>query len=448
MLKVVRVRADLQAMVARRVLLLFGIAALLLTTACEPASGSVPKPPSRDSSAAAPGTRGWFAPNSTWWGDFGDPHVVRVGDTYYAYSSPTGGRYLPVLTSKDLVTWKVHPRWSENGPPGRSGYSVVNDPAIPAEIRGKASNGATTYVDTDWNRYNMNDGQVRVSRWGRLESFGPWIKRTVWAPAVAKIGETWFSYSAVRTSLTSDDPNGFGRFCITAASSRSPMGPFRDISGSTAIQCQSPSQDPAGSIDPFPFIDDGAGNQPYLLWKAAGKRALPGVTNPHPSAIYSQPLDPDGTLMAGRTPVKLLSTREGGWEGFTIENASMIRYQGRYYLFYSGNYSGVLDSSGRSRYATGYAICPRGPRAACNRITVNSPLLGSTSTEYGPGGGTPFVDTAGKLRLAYAFFWPGENRLDQGAAEHQHHPRRLNIATLSVRSDGTLAATRRAWRAG
>lgn len=432
-------------MAVRRLVLILAALAALALSACEP-EPTAPRPPFRDSSGAAAGTRGWFQPGTRWWGDFGDPHVVRVGGTYYAYSSPTGGRYLPVLTSTDLVTWTVHPRWSEHGPPGSPGYSVTADGSIPAEIRGVTSMGAGTYVDTDWNRYNMNDGQARVSRWGRLEPQGPWIKRTVWAPGVAQIGSTWFAYSAVRTSLSSDDPNGFGRFCITKAEARSPLGPFRDTSGDTAVQCQDRTTDPAGSIDPFPYVDDGAGNQPYLLWKAAGKRDGPGVTNPHPSAIYSQPLNPDGTLMAGRTPIKLLSTREGGWEGYTIENASMIRYQGRYYLFYSGNYSGVLDATGRSKYATGYAICPRGPRAPCNRMTVNSPLLGSTSTEYGPGGATPFVDASGALRLAYAFFWPGENRTDTGAAEHQHHPRRLNIATLAVRSDGTLAATRRAWR--
>ncbi|QXC59484.1 family 43 glycosylhydrolase [Aquihabitans sp. G128] len=351
-----------------------------------------------------------------------------------------------MLTSTDLVTWKVHARWSTSGPPGRAGYAVRNDDGIPAEIRGLANMGAGTYTDTDWGRYDNNDAQARVSSWGLLQSQGPWIKRTVWAPGVAQLGSTWFSYSAVRTSTSSDDPNGFGRFCITMATATSPSGPFRDVSGTGPVQCQSTSADPAGSIDPFPFVDTNGGAN-YLLWKAAGKRALAGVTNPHPSAIYAAPIGSNGKLVAGKAPVKLLETREGGWEGFTIENGSMIRYNGRYYLFYSGNYSGVDDASGHSRYATGYAICPSGPRAACVRQTVNGPLLGSTSTEYGPGGATPFVDTAGKLRLAYAFFWPGENRTDQGAAEHQHHPRRLNIATLSVAADGKLTAVRRAWKA-
>lgn len=426
------------------------LALLPVLAACQPTPTTpVPKAPYRDSSGAAAGTRGWFQPGSTWWGDFGDPQVVRVGSTYYAYASPTGGRALPVLTSTDLTTWKVRARYSTNGPPGTTGYSVTSDTRIPAEIRGTASNGAGTYRDSDWGRYDNNDALVRFSSWGLTDTTnGPWMRRTIWAPGVARIGGTWFSYSAVKVSTTSDDPNGFGRFCLTAASSAAPTGPFRDVSGSAPIQCQSTTADPGGSIDPFPFVDDGNADQPYLLWKAAGKRAGTGVTNPHPSAIYAAPLDANGKLTAGRTPVKLLETNEGGWEGQTIENASMIRYRGRYYLFYSGNYSGVLDAKGTSRYATGYAICPQGPRAACVRKSVGSPLLGSTSTEQGPGGGSPFVDTAGGLRLAYAFFWPGENRTDLGAAEHLRHPRRLNIATLQVAADGTLTAQRRTWSAG
>jgi hypothetical protein len=422
--------------------------AVVALAACQPTPPiTVKAPPFRDSSGATNGTRGWFQPGTSWWGDMGDPTIVRVGSTYYAYASPVGGRYLPVLTSTDLVTWKVHGRWTTAGPPGTPGYSVVDDPSIPAEIRGKANTGTGIFSASDWARYDTNDGQVRVPSWGLLEPQGSWIKRTMWASSVAKIGDTWYSYSAIRTSYASDDPNGFGRFCLTMATARNPYGPFRDASGSGPIQCQSTYDDPAGSIDPYPFVDDGASNTPYLLWKAAGKRSGPGVTNPHASAIYAAPLGTDGRPVAGKAPVKLLSTNEGGWEGYTIENPSMIRFGGRYYLFYSGNYSGVTDSAGHSKYATGYAICPRGPRAACTRITNSAPLLGSTSTEYGPGGASPFVDTAGHLRLVYAFFWPGENRTDQGGLESQHHPRRMNIATLTPRStDGHLTATRRTWR--
>src|SRR3954470_24358339 len=157
---------------------------------------SVLRPPVRDSSGATAGTHGWFQPGTSWWGDFGDPTVVRVGSTYYAYATPSAGRYLPILTSTDLVTWKVHDRWTTKGPPGSPGYSVTNDTSIPAEIRGQANMGAGVFSASDWARYDTNDGQVRVSSGGTLEPQGPWIKRTIWAPGVTKIGDTWFAYSA------------------------------------------------------------------------------------------------------------------------------------------------------------------------------------------------------------------------------------------------------------
>lgn len=400
---------------------------VLLVAMCEPASAA----PYRDSSNGTSTNRGWFEGGKVWYGEFGDPHILRIGATYYAYASPVGGRYLPMLTSTDLTTWYIHKRWSNNGPPGQPGYSVARDTAIPAEIRAA--------VGTDWSRYDNNDALVRTTSWGRYEPQGSWIQRTLWAPGVARIGSRWYAYSAVRVSTASDDPHGFGRFCLTAASAATPIGPFRDMSGSVPIQCQTASADPAGSIDPYPFVDDGAGNLPYLLWKAAGK------VGSHPSSLLSVRLGTDGRPVPGWKPIKLLETREGGWEGSTIENPAMIRYQGRWYLFYSGNYSGVLDASGHSRYATGYAICPHGPRAPCQRQTVNGPLLGNTSTEQGPGGASPVIDTAGHLRLAYAFYSPGENRTEF-AAEHSRHPRRMNVATLVARPDGTLAAVRRTWK--
>lgn len=430
-----RLRRTLSALAAATCL-------IVSVTACDPPA---PAPPWRDSSAGVRNVdRGWFAPGSIWWGGFGDPHVVLHGDTYYAYASPVGGRMLPVLTSKDLRTWRVHQRWTTAGPPGTPGYSVANDAAIPAEIRGLVDNGTGVYNDTDWGRYNNNDAQVSFPRWGLAQHQGPWVKRTLWAPGVTRIGSTWYAYSAVRTSRTSDDPNGFGRFCLTAASAPSPTGPFRDISGAGPIQCQPVANDPAGSIDPAPFADTAAGKH-YLLWKAAGKRALPGVTNPHPSALYAAQLGTNGKPIPGAAPVKLLQTNEGSWEGYTIENPAMVRYKGRYYLFYSGNYSGVIDGNGRSRYATGYAICPQGPRGACTRVDPRTPFLGSTNSEYGPGGATPFLDKAGNLRLAYAFFWPGENR---GGNEDHAHPRRMNIATVTTNGAGHLQVQRQQWVAG
>jgi hypothetical protein len=392
---------------------------LLVTLGCAAAAcvPTSPPPPFKDAPNGGPNDHGWFEGGKLWSGDFGDPHVLRVGTTYYAYASPVGGRYLPVLTSTDLKNWVIHRRWSTAGPPGAPGYNVNTDPAIPAEIRASA--------DSAWGKYDNNDALARTASWGLKHPQGPWIDKDLWAPGIFNIGSTWYAYSAVRTSWTSDDPNGFGRFCLTVASSSSPLGPFRDISGGAPIQCQPVSADPAGSIDPYPYRDPATGKN-YLLWKAAGK------VGSHESALMSVELALDGKPKPGAPWVKLLQTnRAAPWEGGTIENPAMINYGGTTYLFYSANYSGVLDSSGRSNYATGYAICPSGPNATCTRPRPGSPLLASSGNDQGPGGASAFTDTTNHLKLSYATFWLGENRSG-------YHPRRLHVATLVQNADKTL----------
>jgi hypothetical protein len=385
--------------------------------ACEP----LPVAPFKDANNGSASDHGWFQGGKAWQGDFGDPDVVRVGSTYYAYSSPTGGRYMPVLTSTDLKTWTIHRNWSTAGPPGTNGYSTTTDMSIPTEIANRA--GMST-----WDRYNNNDALVSAPSWGLADTNeGPWMTRDYWAPSVFQIGSTWYSYSAVRVSWTSDDPHHYGRFCLTMATSTSPIGPFRDASGSGPIQCQAVSTDPAGSIDPFAFHDPANGKN-YLLWKAAGKVGV------RPSRLLATELGSDGKPKPGATVVNLLTTNSSQkWEGSTIEAPSMITYGGVTYLFYSANFSGVLDSSGDSNYATGYAVCPQGPLAACSRPTPQTPLLASNGVHQGPGGATPFLDTSGHLRLAYATFWLGETRGD--------HPRRLQIATLTMGPLGSLKVT-------
>ena len=39
--------------------------------------------------------------------DFPDPFLLRVGDTWFAYSTQSGGRNVQVLSSRDLVSWQL-----------------------------------------------------------------------------------------------------------------------------------------------------------------------------------------------------------------------------------------------------------------------------------------------------------------------------------------------------
>jgi beta-xylosidase len=60
--------------------------------------------------------------NPVYRGDFPDPFVLKVGDTYYAYATNGSGKQVQTLTSKDLVHWQPGPdalpkvgSWTFNG---------------------------------------------------------------------------------------------------------------------------------------------------------------------------------------------------------------------------------------------------------------------------------------------------------------------------------------------
>jgi hypothetical protein len=136
-------------------------------------------------------------------------------------------------------------------------------------------------------------------------------------------------------------------------------------------------------------------------------------------------LDATATRFATGSPWRTLLTPRDAWEGGVVENPAMIRYRGRLYLFWSGN---AFDTT---RYATGYAVC-RTVLGPCRR---KGRLLASGAVLAGPGGATPFVDTAGRLRLAYHAWRTAEAPyLRSTACRTQQSAcpaRRLYVATLA-----------------
>ena len=330
----------------------------------------------------------WFQPSTTYTGNFADPTVVRVGGTFYAYATTTGGAYLPVETSTDLQTWTARPAYDPGAPLNADPY--FND-ALPYPARWAAHWASDSRLSTD-----------------------------VWAPGVADIAAgRWEAYYATLTRVSP------ARHCISVASGTSPLGPFVDRS-SAPLVCD---RDPAGSIDPFPFRDPRTGRW-SLLWKSEG---VPGHT---PTRLWSRPLNASGTGFAPGTKPHLLLATARRWEGRVIESPGMIVYRGRYYLFYSAN------EWASASYATGYAICA-GAAGPCTRATTG-PLLASTRTVLGPGGPSPFVDASGHLRLAYdAWNAPYTNYpaypacADKGTCTTQGQ-RRLHVAVLDVTTHGRL----------
>jgi beta-xylosidase len=243
--------------------------------------------------------------------DFPDPFVLRVGNSYYAFSTQTAGMHIPVLTSGGLF-------------------------------------GAGTRHDA-------------------LPKLPPWADGLrVWAPSILTIGPVYVMYYAASV-------RGRPGECLSRAVAAAPGGPYVD---------QSPAPffcpDPGGAIDPSPLVDtDG---RKYLIWKN-----YDGTTG-----IVAAPLAPDGLSLAG--PPTLLLVADQPWEVGIVEGPSMVKRNGRYYLFYSGN---QWESA---HYAIGYAVCssPLGP---CTKSP--GPWLASNSRVQGPGGQEFFTDPSGRLWMAF-----------------------------------------------
>lgn len=362
-----------------------------LTTAGLVGSGTTP--------VAAYAGAPWFQPSTTYVdlsrpdqqnSNFPDPSIVRDGGTYYAYGATTGGAYLPIMSSTDLVHWTARPAYS-GAPWG------VSDPFF-------------------------NDGLPEPASWGVTRNVAGRLKKEVWAPGAAKIGGRFVVFHAVLVSLTRD------RFCITVETSTSALGPFTDAT--TAPLVCDVQGDPNGSIDPQPFVDtDGT---PYLVWKSEG---VPGA---EPTRTWVQRLTADGTAFApGTAPTAVLQTT-AAWEQDVTENPAMVRWNGQLYLFYSA--AGWQSAS----YAIGYATCASvlGP---CTKQTEGGPLLASAGARLGPGGPAPFVDANGRLLLAYHYWlapyvgYPADPNCDGNGQCTSQGQRRLAIDEVVRTGTGALA---------
>jgi beta-xylosidase len=329
----------------------------------------------------------WFQPGKAYSGNFPDPSVVRDGTTYYAYGTATGGSYLPVMTSRDLRSWVPRPAYNPGAPLNADRY--------------------------------FNDALPYPAAWGVNRPVPGRLKKEVWAPGVAKIGGRWVAFYSVRVRMSP------ARYCISVATASSPLGPFVDRSTRPFV-CDA---DPAGSIDPQPFVDPATGKA-WLIWKSEG------VVGSMPTRLWARQLNSAGTGWAyGSTRRELLRTALP-WEGNVIENPSMIRYGGALWLFYSAN------EWRSSRYRVGYAKCasPLGP---CKRSTT-TPVLPNTATQLSRAGGNAFLDVTGRLRLSH-HWWnaPHTNYPDYASCSRAgtcttQGQRRLGIVTLRLTSTGNL----------
>jgi beta-xylosidase len=218
---------------------------------------------------------------------------------------------------------------------------------------------------------NLGDALPGLPKWSML-NFG-----NAWAPGVIQIEDKFVMYYVARDKE-------IDRQCIGVAVGDDPAGPFTDPNEAAFI-CQG---DLGGSIDPYPFRDDD--DKLYLLWKNDGNCCGLDVW------LWIQELSPDGLTLQGE-PVQLIM-RDQAWERPLIENPAVLKHNGKYYLFYSGNW---WESH---QYAVGYAICEtvKGP---CEK-PLNEPWFQYKPPVMGPGGEAFFTDTKGNLWMAY-HAWTG-----------------------------------------
>lgn len=319
-----------------------------------------------------------FRPGKKYAGDFPDPTVIRVGGRYYASSTTTDGLNLPTLISANLRIWQARTATTVNP----SGDALLHTPVWSA-------------------RRKRRDGRYTA---------------TVWAPSVTRMGPGRY---VLAYATRHRGPRH--RMCISLATGTSPDGPFTDRSRRPTV-CPR-----RGAIDPQVFRP--RRGRPSLVWKV----------DHHPALILTRKMNRRGTALLRKARTHVLARPAQRWEGRVIENPAMIRYRGRYYLFYSGN------GYATSKYAIGYLVC-RTQRSGCARPRTR-PLLASHARLAGPGGATPFVDRAGRLRLAYHAWRRGAVGYSRARACLRRPAgcgqRRLYVATIRPDHRGRLHVVRR-----
>ena len=238
--------------------------------------------------------------------DFPDPSILVVGHTYFAYSTNSDGENVPLIESNDLLHWHA-----------------------------------------------IGDVMSVLPLWAS-EGY-------IWSPSVSRApgGGYQLFFSSYDESQ--------GVMCLGRSTSRSPFGPFVDVSG-VPFLCQVSA---GGSIDPSVYRSEGAD---YLVWKADGEGR-------QPQAILSARLTSDDSELVGQ-PDTLLSANLS-WEDGVVERPAFTDASGVLHLYFSAGHWSSAD------YAIGNTTCstPLGPCAD----SASLPVTISSSVATGAGSPTFFV---------------------------------------------------------
>ncbi|MCX7796649.1 MAG: family 43 glycosylhydrolase [bacterium] len=205
-----------------------------------------------------------------------------------------------------------------------------------------------------WESSNLVDWIYKG--WAYKSSESSWGKESFWAPEVLYRDGRFYLFYSARGEL-----NGRKTLRICLAVSDSPIGPFNDI--------KAPLFDLGyATIDAHPFVDEDG--EVYLYYAR-------DVSENPTSDIYVVKLSKD--LLSIKEGPKFLTTPSQFWESSSKWNEGpfVVKYNKRYYLFYSANFFSSPD------YSVGYAVSdsPMGPFKKADE----NPILRKNDYISGPG---------------------------------------------------------------
>lgn len=240
-----------------------------------------------------------------------------------------------------------------------TGCNVKGGGAYPIYVSNRDDRTSWTYVGGVFT-------SATLPTWGHRE------RCRYWAPEVHLINGRFVCYY----SAWSQDE----RFCIGAATSMSPQGPFADIGAPLA------SNDEYGLIDAG-YFHDSVTSRSWLMWKEDKNDLDPK----QPTDIILQELTSDGLKLIGEPHVVLTNDQE--WEHELVEAPSIIYRNGFYYMFYSAN------AFNDDRYGVGVARAREvtGPYLKLDK----NPILKTNEEFNGPGHQFLFEELPGVWTMFY-----------------------------------------------
>ena len=196
-----------------------------------------------------------------------------------------------------------------------------------------------------------------------------WASANFWAPEISEYQGRCFVYYVGRKIN--------GPLAVGVAIAPKPGGPYVDH-GPLVAQ-------PAGSIDPVPVTDENG--RRYLVWKEDGN------SRRQPTVLWAQPLAETGDRLVDEP--RELFRNDAPWEGAVVEGPFVVRRDGWFYLFYSGN-----ACCGR---ACDYALGVARSRALLGPWEKNpaNPILAGNAAWKCPGHGSIVQDANSRYWLLY-----------------------------------------------